>query len=668
MKLNYSEQDWSLTKTCDSYESCIVIFNNNVDSSTSFTIYTQSVSQLKNKCNCNSLLEFVQDDYQTTYNQPQITILNDSQIVIGNNISAWQMDYLTTSEMKELKHIITWTSSNQIYYRFSYHSPNEIDKILNDNNKLIQSIKFFQPLENNLPPPILEKQPIKKQPSFMTKNTKTNNTFEKLQSQFKNETDSKKHELLVHDNVQFRDTESDVKKDLDINSAYNKFKDSDATNPKFNTEKVYSSTQFRDIDQEADINTQSVDMKSGEKKLDIYTAYNKLKDTEAINLESAKNKITANKITSNEKEISQSKQKKFNHPNTSQAKVNWLTYENPTFGISIKYPDNWTYENQDEYIDKAIYRAGDINGESSIVDFIIPNINNDDSTLHVSFYNLPKDTSLEKFVKGEIKDLSYSKIFGFVSQWEVLKRNSISVSNVTAEKVVYRNIDPSSSNDKLVIYVVINGKGYSFEYTDTFPLPFKDNVAIIEKMVNKTTISTSTALDDPIQWATFNDKGLGISLEHPLGWEIQQKENKFDEGPEVTISDTSANTGEIKILKPTQISSLYDAELATIMAKNAVNDNEDTRIIEEIDMGVYQIGGKEAGTFLYSLPNPLSDLITDTNTKSLFGEFLDEYAQQMVVTVYKKKMYVFVFQASTPEFESYKETMDHIFRSIKFLN
>jgi hypothetical protein len=205
------------------------------------------------------------------------------------------------------------------------------------------------------------------------------------------------------------------------------------------------------------------------------------------------------------------------------------------------------------------------------------------------------------------------------------------------------------------------------EYLESYPTPYNDFIPIVENMISYFQVGGKTNLDEPLQWTDFIDNTLGVKLQYPQQWEVKEKESKFDEGPEVIISDNSeSNFGKIKIMKPTR-ASLIDAELATLTAQNAVRNEENSRIIDEINMDVYKIDGEEAGTFLYTLPSPLTDILAESKTESMFGSIVDDIAQQMVISVHGGKMYVFVFEASSDEFESYKEVMDHVFNSIEFL-
>jgi len=359
----------------------------------------------------------------------------------------------------------------------------------------------------------------------------------------------------------------------------------------------------------------------------------------------------------------------------SEVLPDWKVYENPTYGIKVNYSKDWSYENQDADIDKAVYRSGEVNGLSNIVDFTLPkNIGNENSTVELKFYNLPAKTNLEQFVQGEIDDKASSKTFlGLkVPVWIVSERTPLTISNQPAEKVVFTSTfeDQGVTKDlqRMIIYTVVNGKGYAIDYTDS-PLLYQNYIADVEKVANTLQVGGTTGLDKPIQWAKFEDTKLGISLEYPQGWEIEHKQSKFDEGPEVTISDNSeSNLGEIKILKPNKVGSVYDAELAALTAQNAVSDKEGTRVIDDVNMDLYKVGGEDAGTFLFTTPNPLSTMLSESGkSSSMLDQFMDDYAQQILVTVHNSKMYSFGFQAPTGEFEGYDSIMDHVFKSIKFL-
>lgn len=157
-----------------------------------------------------------------------------------------------------------------------------------------------------------------------------------------------------------------------------------------------------------------------------------------------------------------------------QSTVTWKTYENPTYGIIIKYPSDWKFEDQDADIDKAIYRAGDYSGMSAIVDFDSPpNQNAEYGTLSLNFYNIPSGTTLEEFVQDELDDDAKSKtVLGINSPgWKVLDRTKMTVSNTPAEKTVSTRTFEGTESDlitageqrKYAVYTVINNKVYSLE-------------------------------------------------------------------------------------------------------------------------------------------------------------------------------------------------------------
>jgi hypothetical protein len=332
-------------------------------------------------------------------------------------------------------------------------------------------------------------------------------------------------------------------------------------------------------------------------------------------------------------------------------------YDNPTYGVKIGYPKNWEYENQDADIDRAIYHAGEVNGQSRIVEFT-PTGESDYFSLYLAFFNLPPGTTLQKFAQDDIDDLS---------KWKVIDRSTISVSNHPAVKVFSSQTGGGSDYRRLAVYTVINGKGYSIEYSDSYPSSYQDYVSDVENMIKSFQIAGTTSLDKAIEWAVFSDTGVGVSLEYPAGWEIEYKQNKFEEGPEVTITDNSdQGSGDIRIAKVIRVhSSLYDAELAALQVQNAFTEDEDNQLVENVDMDKYKIAGKKAGTFLYTYPNPLIKSIPQLGEIDLFSP--EDYAQQIVVTINDKKIYTIGFGATTGDFEGYNEIMNHIFTSIKFI-
>lgn len=340
-------------------------------------------------------------------------------------------------------------------------------------------------------------------------------------------------------------------------------------------------------------------------------------------------------------------------------------YINPTYGIKINYPTNWSFENDDEDIDRAIYHVGDVDGWSTIVKFTPPEVASPDYfSFDLQFFNLPEGTSLGIFVQDEIDDST---------TWNVLNRSETSISNHAAEKVIFTQKGDNSDFKRLIVYTLVNGKGYATDYSDSYP-HYETYISAVENMIKSLEISGTTSLDEPIEWTAFEDANLGISLEYPTGWEIEHKLTKFEEGPEVTITDPAdSGTGKILIIKPLTLrSSLFDTELVAQIAQNQVSNEEDARIIDEVNMNSYKIDGKQAGTFLYSVPNPITKAIPSfgklQESPTLGNIFkMDDYARQIVVTNHNKKIYVFGFEATTGDFEGYNSIMDHIFESIKFI-
>lgn len=363
------------------------------------------------------------------------------------------------------------------------------------------------------------------------------------------------------------------------------------------------------------------------------------------------------------------------NPTTAQSSLEWKTYENSVFGVKINYPSDWTFENQDTDIDRATYKPDDIDGLSNIVDFTSPLDDGTNLTVSLDFYNIPSERSLTEFVEGEIQDHANPVLFGkSYPGWTVVDNIATTFSNQSAQKVTYDHDD--SDARWFFVYGIVNDKAYSLEYQEDYPTPYDTYIADVEMMASSFQVNGINEMDKPIQWTEFKDDSLGISLEYPVGWEIDRKENRFDEGPQVTISDNSeSNLGEIKIIKPISSGSLIDAELATEAVLRGIIDEEGTRVIEEVNMDTYKVAGKDAGTFLITYPNPLSTLLSQSSDSSSLSSSssssmfnLDDVAQQMLVTVHKGKTYAFAFEADTDEFDIYEDTIDHIFRSIKFTN
>ncbi len=196
------EDPWKLSSNSNNYNNlcdsnnkfkCLIVLDNALlDKLSSITIFAEKGQDFKNKCQCASLLEFIQYDYNRSY----ITLKNsfligDNQTVLNGNVSAWQMEYNIINKNNIMNHLITWTMVHDIFYIISYHGEEDIySKYLPSVKEFINTIEFVIPKndsqslsKDNLPSFMTinnTKEEKKKQPSFMiTENTTESNILQK---------------------------------------------------------------------------------------------------------------------------------------------------------------------------------------------------------------------------------------------------------------------------------------------------------------------------------------------------------------------------------------------------------------------------------------------------------------------------------------------------------
>jgi hypothetical protein len=195
-------------------------YNNN---SVGLVISSGSVNSqgFKEKCKCDSLLEFVKFFYTNLFeNNDNVLFLNDNEITISGNVSAWQLEFDITNPnnndfQKKGKTLTILTINNNVFYILVYATDeNVFNKYLSEVKKIIQSIEFVVPKndpqslsKDNLPSFMTinkTKEDKKKQPSFMiTENTTESNILqnEKTSISAKEPNEGLTREELVNETI-----------------------------------------------------------------------------------------------------------------------------------------------------------------------------------------------------------------------------------------------------------------------------------------------------------------------------------------------------------------------------------------------------------------------------------------------------------------------------------
>jgi hypothetical protein len=151
---------------------------------------------------------------------------------------------------------------------------------------------------------------------------------------------------------------------------------------------------------------------------------------------------------------------------------------------------------------------------------------------------------------------------------------------------------------------------------------------------------------ETIEWKNFNSTRLGLSIDYPSTWNIQEKQNRFEEGSDLTIDSfvnvNSGPNGKVQLVDPDYMSfavftnpEVPDRNITTLTTTimhgqleyaNSHMDDLKNRLIEGVNTSRYKIGGEDAGSFI--------TVFEDTDYKA---------AYEYVVTVHNNQVYDFSF-------------------------
>jgi hypothetical protein len=178
-----------------------------------------------------------------------------------------------------------------------------------------------------------------------------------------------------------------------------------------------------------------------------------------------------------------------------------------------------------------------------------------------------------------------------------------------------------------------------------------------------------------IEWNNHNSTLLGLSIDYPSTWNIQEKQNRFEEGIVYLEIDSFVNvSGRINLVDPdfmrfsiltiplhevmdtTKITTLTTTMMDDhIEYANSIEDDFEIRLIEGISTSRYKIGGENAGSYITVFEEKDSD-------------YKDAY--EFVITVHNNRIYQFSFMSHAGVFDTQRvtEIREHMFDSIKWFN
>ncbi len=199
-----------------------------------------------------------------------------------------------------------------------------------------------------------------------------------------------------------------------------------------------------------------------------------------------------------------------------QSSNDFLVYENPAYGIKIKYPANWhKEEEQGQY--------------TRTVTFLSPPESASDKfpeSVTVVVTNLPAPTSTDEFTKGFIE---WAKVN--IKDFKIVESTITAVASIPAQKIVFTGRGGGYYGDvdlkAIGIFMVKGKKGYQIAYTAE-NATYSAYLSTVQEMIDSFEIYSTVPKISEIKFLTYENSTYGIKIQYPADWEkVEQKQQFF---------------------------------------------------------------------------------------------------------------------------------------------
>jgi hypothetical protein len=209
-------------------------------------------------------------------------------------------------------------------------------------------------------------------------------------------------------------------------------------------------------------------------------------------------------------------------------------------------------------------------------------------------------------------------------------------------------------NKQLKIFIAISITGLMGLLFHEFP---NDAQATLDISGSQSTPTTTT------NYTTYTSTKYGITFEYPADWDLTEKTNRFDSGPDVEVDD---GFNSFKFLDKDDRMNVddnifIDLEFVTTMLQNSLVDgSKGDRLIESASLDEYRIDGHETGSFLY-VHDPTSEWSVPLNF---------EVASLMLAVDNDGDVYTMSYSDNVRDFDTPQgeEIRNHILNSFHFLD
>lgn len=161
-----------------------------------------------------------------------------------------------------------------------------------------------------------------------------------------------------------------------------------------------------------------------------------------------------------------------------------------------------------------------------------------------------------------------------------------------------------------------------------------------------------------LQYSNYTSDKYQIQLQYPVGWDVTEKQSRFDEGTDLKIQSNTSPSGLILMqylnLTEEPVSDFQTSFYQLYKSSITGDYSKEVKVIEQPSFTT--IDGQKAGTYLYT-------------TKDKYEDFAVKVAAQYWFVLTGKSGYLLAFDATSNVFDDpqIKEIRDQFIKSIKFL-
>lgn len=176
---------------------------------------------------------------------------------------------------------------------------------------------------------------------------------------------------------------------------------------------------------------------------------------------------------------------------TVSSQVQYLTYSNPDYGISIPYPSDWT--------------SSEVNlGPYQVVRFVAPSVEEHETPTSIVVFTpatlavavQPLDSS--NITKGQFINQFLDSAYESPSQYRIIETSNTTLEDIEAEQIVmYEYLQDRSTSKVMRVIAVANGTAYSIKYAAE-PGKYDEYLPLAQTMIDSFRTSSIAGITEPI--------------------------------------------------------------------------------------------------------------------------------------------------------------------------